>query len=61
VLKEINRLKKKKKPDAKWSKGSGDLETGPHPFKLSNYEKELKKSLSSDGIHQNQKVDSDIT
>jgi hypothetical protein len=39
------RFKKKKKPDAKQNKGSGDLRVRSHPAKLLICKKELKKNL----------------
>lgn len=51
VFKEI-----KEKPNAKWNKESSDLRARPHSAKLPTCEKELKKGLSSEGNHQQQKL-----
>ena len=50
----------KEKPDAKWNKGSNDLTARPHTAKFLTCHKELKKSLSSEGNHQQQKADADV-
>lgn len=42
------------------NKRSGDLWARPHPAKFPTYEKELKKNLSSEGNHQQQKADIDV-
>ena len=49
VLKEIKIFIEK--PVAKWNKESGDLRTRPYPTKLPTFEKELRKSLSTEGNH----------
>ena len=50
----------KEKSSAKWNKGSGDLRTIPHSANLPILEKELRKSLSSEEDHQNQKADENV-
>jgi hypothetical protein len=42
----------KGQPGAKWNKESGDLTPRPHLALLPTCEKELKKSLNSEGNHQ---------
>lgn len=44
----------KEKPEARWDKGCGNLRPRPHPAKIPIYRKELKKSLSRKGNHQQQ-------
>ena len=48
--------KSKEKPDSSWNKGSCDLRVRPHPDNLPTCENELKKSLSSEGSHQEEKA-----
>lgn len=45
------------KPGTKGNKGSDDLWERSHPVKLLTYEKELKKSLNSEGNYQKQKAE----
>lgn len=55
VLSEIKKFKEK--PNAKCNKESGDLRARPHSAKLPTCEKELMKSLSSEGNHQQLEAD----
>lgn len=48
----------KEKSNAKWNKRNVDLRVRPHPTKLLTCEKKLDNSLSSEGNHQQPKVDS---
>ena len=50
----------KGQPGAKWNKESGDLTPRPHLALLPTCEKELKKSLNSEGNHQQQKAEAYI-
>ena len=50
----LKKIKFDKKLDAKRKKESGVLRH--HPTQLPRFKKELKKNLSSEGNHQNQKI-----
>ena len=50
----------KERTDSKWNKESGDLTPRPHLALLPTCEKELEKSLSSEGNQQQQKAHENV-
>lgn len=59
VLKEVKYFKEK--PGAKWNEGSSDLRAGPHPAKHPACGEKLKEILRSEGKHQQQKAEANVT